>query len=711
MDLIKKEIVENCQMFSQLEKQMFKNYTEQNKLQKQVGNAMSNNLPPLYIKHCVFKNQFVVTYLRAYDNGIDEIHLNEFKSVINPELLKNGAFILSGYKNIDKESFPKASSPINSNVHMFDSSPEVNNSMNFTDVFDSTCDTVGGNNINSFNVQLPMKYFEYINCGHMFSATDILCGGKKEFHSKLNLIRKAYLSLSELEYVSMNEMRRLCTMYCQWIKMNINRNDLPLLIIPTVEEKPFMSTATLLHMQRESSGGTLLHHVQLRNDVNAVPTKRMMEKHKQESTETSYISSYDVLSDIKLGDEKQSSNDETSLKIHFHWNGIDSQPFQRPPHSSRIILELRTTAGESRSPANEVYLELTALDTIANTSLSQVSHLFQNTRQQQQTQGFVEKLQNFKELVSDFSYYGVNDMADENKNEEETDDLEQAMSLLIQQSFQRNDHDFTDKLWTFLRQAESSEHLKCYLDEILQSIVNGTLQPAISPTNETKLAKCIRQLYLAQTDDDKDNLKERILEFLSTDQAAFNLVSEIGYEKLRKDYFNFFLSKELAPISSLLEICKQSSGHFDLASLWKLHYCFEIVITPSIYLTLSQDCQGMLLKAALEYYASNDVAPSSPVFCLSLVPFHDSSASVHKSCEGRQAISWQKGTLSSTKTLKLASVLHSEVSKADITNAHVDDFETFKEDSIFAFEDVTTLAWNKETGFVNGNNNNSEKTK
>lgn len=96
MDLIKKEILENCQMFSQLEKQMFKNYTEQNKLQKQVGNAISNNLPPLYIKHCVFKNQFVVTYLRAYDNGIDEIHLNEFKSVINPEMLRNGAFILSG---------------------------------------------------------------------------------------------------------------------------------------------------------------------------------------------------------------------------------------------------------------------------------------------------------------------------------------------------------------------------------------------------------------------------------------------------------------------------------------------------------------------------------------------------------------------------------------------------------------------------------------
>ena len=600
-----------------------------------------------------------------------QLILNSLRFVSKFRFLKYHSFCLAYRGSVGLNGVsPTASSPVVDNTEAFQLS--INQSV------DGTLNSSG-------EVQLSIKCVEYVKCGTMFSSADILCGGKKEYHGKLGLYTKAMISLGDLEPINFLEGRRMSALYAQWVRTLNNTEEIPTLVLPLTPTKPTFTKA-LIHYCEYNPKKLTLHNIEVRDDVNVIGTKKISERYRK-NAELSYTSTYDILADVKLESSEKTLHEETNLRVNFHWNGNEFLPFHRPPHSSKIVVDIQVSVGESRSPAHEIFLELTFLDSIVNTSSFQVTNLFNGSV----TGDLLEKLQAFKKCVSDFSYYGVNQMNIEKEvSSEGIDELEKPMAQLIQQSFHRNDHDFTDKLWTFLRQSDSSDVMKAYLEEILHSIVNGDLQPAISPANETKLAKYIRKMYVAKSDEAKTNATEKILEFLSTDTSCLNLISEIGYEKLRKDYFNYFLKKELATASGLEEICKHTSGHFDITSLWKLHYCFELVTTALIYLTVSQSCQYTILKAALEYYSKHDIGASSPVFALSLIPFHDSSATIHQVCEGRQPVHWKQGTLSSNKSeLKLTSVLDMH-NKSVISDSVNEEFVP-QHETVLAYEEVVPL--------------------
>lgn len=313
--------------------------------------------------------------------------------------------------------------------------------------------------------------------------------------------------------------------------------------------------------------------------------------------------------------------------------------------SSLFVICFQVTVGEIRSATNEVYLELKRLDAITHAQANSSSMLFNSNYSDE----LLEDLKKFKALVSDIQFYDHRNQRPESTSvETKTDDLETPMLEILKDSFYHKDTDFTDKLWTFIQEADHLESIRFILDDILTDIVSGSLEPAISPSNETKLAKYIRKLYLNAGDESRVEAEEKIMELLSSEQAIVNLIKEIGFEKLRKDYFHFFLSHELSSASSLEKICKPLSNN--ITSLWKLHYCLEIVITPAIYLNLTSDCQCMLLKAAIDYYSVNDVEVMSPKFCLALLPFHESSSSIQSLCEDRKPIIWQHGLIRPNKS-------------------------------------------------------------
>lgn len=672
-------LIEDAELILQIKKQVSKAYNENNKLQKQRG--LVSTLVPVFVHHFVLKKQFIVSYVQAYDDAVNNVYIDGLDSLLHPKLFRNGAFIISKYganQFIDGDVTATGLSPLNSTANLNESSSE-----NMT-LYSTT------------EVQLPIKNAEIVKCGTIFSTLDVLGGGKKEFHGGLGLVKTMSINLRKLKPLSPVDSRYLSAVYVQCLKLSTD--DIGIFVLPCQNTKPLNITAMLCFQEVKTDDKIAFHVLKIRNLIND------KSKTVSSSEEASYVSTYDILGDLKLEspeemevENQEESPDETSLTVDFHWSGGDCQILQHPPHSAKTVLKLKVVAGENRSAAHDAFVELTALDTVFNTSYSNTV----DSTSSFSTEIMNEKLFVFKETVSDFSFYGNVEKIKEVESEK-TDDLETPMSQLIQESFQRNDHDFTDKLWSFLRQTENVDEMRGLLDDILTDIVHGSLQPAISPTNDTKLGKYIRQMYLAETEEVKLHVREKLLEFLSSETSIQALVSEIGFEKLRKDYFNFFISKELASATNLRKLFKQKSGQVDMEALWKLHYCLEIVSTPAIYLNLAHDCQSTLLKGAVEYYSVNGVGLSSPTFCLSLLPFHDSSSSVHETCEARQAVSWQQGVIRTNKAnMKETTLLH--VTCKDVLPEEENiDFIPTQQDQVILSEEVVVLPVKKIPPKVNG---------
>lgn len=478
---------------------------------------------------------------------------------------------------------------------------------------------------------------ELINCGTVFSSKEIYAVGKREYHGSLGLLRKVFIDYSELKPLSVLKARYISSVYIKALKIDGDFLHEKAFIIHCQAELPRMNTMVLFPEKHNH-----LRIMQVTEKDSLWQCKSNSKTiHNQELT---CSATYDILTDLKLENvQARPSQEETSLSVNFYWEGFGKQIQLKPPHSAKAVLRVQVTAGEPQSALNEIYNELLSLDNVMNYQPSSDTSM----RSSADLESMHKELAEFKETAGEFSSYGnlENVTADDDDNKE----LEKPMSQLIQQSFQRSDYDFTDKLWLFLRNVGGLEDMKNYLDDILNDIIHGTLQPAISPLNNTKLAKVIRKLYLEEQEEVKLATKEKILEFLSTDQSIANLIIGIGFEKMKKDYFNFFLTNELTLLSNLQDLHKQqptgSNACPDISLLWKLHYCLEVITTPTIYLQIDKDCQRSLLGAALEYYSRNNVRTSSPIFCFSLLPVQDSSSPLFDSCETRHPKLWKQGVM------------------------------------------------------------------
>jgi len=619
-----KDLKEDVKLLFDIEKQTKKMYNDANKLRKQAA-SMTGDSSVFTCSH-TFRDGYLCTYIRAYDGAVEEMQFEEFKNLINPNVFKNGVLVMS--KLDRKVRLDSGNTSYNSSGPLNSTELDENSALNHS------------NEINIIDYGINVVDINNVFCGNCeLFAKDSTAGGASTFHSVLGHLKKSFITLDELSPVASVQGRYLSSVYIQFLKL-VKSRDAPAFVVWCEPKRPMNILSSILFPQCTDKGVSQIHIVTLFEDIN----KKMGMKGKDESLgQFSFYSVYDMFK--SASDEK--SNGETTLRIEFHWTGTEVKPMQQPPHSAKSVIQLQVTAGETRSAAHQVYLELRRLDSVTHAQ-ADASTLLYNSNYSEQV---LEDLKNFKTCVSDIQFYDHRNRHEAATSaasvDKKTDDIETPMSELLMGSFWHKDIDFTDKLWTFIQEADHLESIRFILDDVLTDIVNGSLQPAISPSNETKLAKYIRKLYLNAGDEEKADASEKIMELLGSEQSIVNLIKDIGFEKLRKDYFNFFLSHELTSSACLEKICRPSN--VDISSLWKLHYCLEIVITPTIYLNLTTDYQCALLKAAIDFYSKNDVDVMSPKFCLSLLPFHESSSSIQSFCEDRQPVVWQHGVIRANK--------------------------------------------------------------
>ena len=522
---------------------------------------------------------------------------------------------------------------------------------------------------------LNIEILPNIGCATMCSVNEVKIGGNGTSFELTGVKSNIAIGLKNLSPISLTDARYFSAVYLRSMTLS-TFSEKSFLLLRCLPIQPAVIENMVIYPENLFNNEKLVIHI-IQISANPPPAHKKKFLDSFRTKETNFFAMYDILGDLKfesnsLSEEFNTSvvNDETSLQIMLYWSGSGYHVSKPPPHSAKAVIKLQVVAGETRSAAHDAYIELKALDTVVNRTDNQS---FLNNSISDKA---LEKLYMFKDSVSDFSYYGNGDVGTAN---EKTDDLETPMTQFLHQAFQRNDHDFTDKLWLFLFKLENRDEMRQCIKEVLQDIINGALQPAISPANETKLAKFIRQMYLADSDESKLYAKDKLFEFLSSETAVYNLIIEIGIEKLRKDYFNFFLSKELTTLYNLQKLCKATAGNVDIACLWKLHLCLEAVITPSIYLTLSRDCESLILKAAIEFYCNNDVSFCSPVFFLPLMPFHDASPAIHQACEARHPIIWQCGTINQNKVDLLETMIYHVTNKSLIPDEETENFSVLED--------------------------------
>ncbi|XP_022084701.1 protein zwilch homolog [Acanthaster planci] len=280
----------------------------------------------------------------------------------------------------------------------------------------------------------------------------------------------------------------------------------------------------------------------------------------------------------------------TSVTMDCSWEHVKA--ILEKPHSAKCNVHVRAVPGDMRSAAYSVYKELSTLV------------------------GFVQGLEteelewNMEESSSESLEVAVTRLI-----EKEKQGPQRKPELQVQTPLENSDTDFdsllrgyviperqdlyfSESLWTILWSKAT-----CYDDVIkafsvvFRELKTGELQPIVHSDNQSILAKAIRASYQQQ------------MHTVSVDEVAIlTMLVEIGLDKLRRDYTNFFIASELTTLNQLqwyLESGDACSLAEQAARLQALHNVLEVAVVSVTSLKLPPEHRRALVRSGLSYFQSH----------------------------------------------------------------------------------------------------------
>ena len=169
------------------------------------------------------------------------------------------------------------------------------------------------------------------------------------------------------------------------------------------------------------------------------------------------------------------------------------------------------------------------------------------------------------------------------------------------------------------------------LEVVLHQVFVGEYQPVLYTTNQTRIANIMREAISCTTDKERAEIKSKLNEILSP-IACLESIVDIGVDKLRNDYVNYFIKQELVT-KDLLEyfIAKDVSSSEKLQRLLKLHCILSLVTLSVSYARIDYNNLRQLIPAALKFYETHRHT-EIPLFSLSLPAFSTSSSDIKNTC-------------------------------------------------------------------------------
>ncbi|XP_069622499.1 protein zwilch homolog isoform X1 [Ranitomeya imitator] len=316
--------------------------------------------------------------------------------------------------------------------------------------------------------------------------------------------------------------------------------------------------------------------------------KSHKERHHSSAMQTRGFACYDLFSPTTVDNLVIES--QTNVTVDFMWNGVDSI-LHIPPLTSASTLNIRVESGDLRSPVYPVYRELDFLLVLAEGLKTGVTEWPETL----ETKSAVELVQELlHELENKLD--GVNNSSSKKEAEKVKSDTAAVDSSIQSFITERGDLDFAEMLWCKMRRSVSSyQDVQDCFSLVIQSLKYGDVHPWIHRGSSSTLSKLIQQSY-------HGNMQSISLSGL----APIRMLLEIGLDKMKKDYINCFIGRELATFNYLDYFISTSVDlQEQVHRVRKLHHMLEVVVNCNAFLSLEHENLFPLTQSCLKYYKEN----------------------------------------------------------------------------------------------------------
>uniref|UniRef100_A0A673LLQ4 Protein zwilch n=1 Tax=Sinocyclocheilus rhinocerous TaxID=307959 RepID=A0A673LLQ4_9TELE len=318
-----------------------------------------------------------------------------------------------------------------------------------------------------------------------------------------------------------------------------------------------------------------------------------------------------------LKEESMMFESQSSVIASLTWNNVE-KVLECPPLSSKASLNIKVAVGDIRSPLYQTYKEMEFLLALAEGLRTGETEWLEPMETQSAvdlTRALIEELENVGQGAP-----GHTSKASE-KQKAKTDAIAAFSSMVIE----RGDLDFTEQLWEKMRKSVTSyqDVTEC-LKIVVKAVKLGKIKPWIHKDSNSTLSKLILQSYQQQID-----------AMPLTGLTPANMLLELGLDKIRKDFINYLVGKELTTLNYLrYYLDTEVELQEQVMRVRKLHHLLEILGTCSTFLSLPHDRLFLFTQSCLQYYKTSNY-DEDHVFQLQIKP-----ALISYFYEKEQPFSW-----------------------------------------------------------------------
>ncbi|KAM9060935.1 protein zwilch homolog [Sarcophilus harrisii] len=311
-----------------------------------------------------------------------------------------------------------------------------------------------------------------------------------------------------------------------------------------------------------------------------------LKRHKSSTVTTRGFAQYELFKSTPLDDSIPFSY--TTIGLDISWSPVDVL-LQTPPLTSASVLNIKVEPGDPRSPLYHLHRELKFLIALADGLATGITEWPEPT----ETKSSVDLVQEFlNDLKSKLD--GIDTSAKKVKVLKcDTAAVDDSIKCLFTV---RGDLDFTEQLWCRMRMSVASyQDLVTCFTLILQYLRRGDVQPWLHRGSSGLLSKHIQQSYHGAMD---------VIPLTGT--TPIRMLLEVGLDKIKRDYINFFIGKELASLNHLDYFISTSiDTQEQVRRVRKLHHILEVVISCMMYLKLPHEILFTLAQSCILYYKRN----------------------------------------------------------------------------------------------------------
>ncbi|KAI7802555.1 protein zwilch homolog [Triplophysa rosa] len=290
-----------------------------------------------------------------------------------------------------------------------------------------------------------------------------------------------------------------------------------------------------------------------------------------------------------MKEESMVFESQSSVIANLKWNNVEKM-LECPPLSSVATLNIRVAVGDIRSPMYQTYREMEFLLALAEGLRTGETEWLEPM----ETQSAVDLTRGLIEVLESIAHGVLGNTAKASESQKTKMDATAAFSSMV---IERGDLDFTEQLWEKMRRSVTSyEDITDCLKFVIKAVRRGQIKPWIHKDSSSSLSKMILKSYQQQMD-----------AVPLTGLTPANMLLELGLDKIRKDFINYLVGKELTTLNYLSYYLDTDVDlQEQVIRVRKLHHLLEILGTCSTFLSLPHDRLFLFTQSCLQYYKTSN---------------------------------------------------------------------------------------------------------